>query len=138
MGRSQVILLDTHVAVWFANDTDDLGKQTNSILDEALASDTLAISAVSIWEIALLHSKKRLRLRESPAVLRRQLLTAGVIEVPLTGEIALLSVQLNNLHADPADRFIAATAIIHDATLMTADKSLLRWRHSVKRQDASK
>jgi len=138
MGSDEVILLDTHVAVWFANDTDDLGKQSNLILDEALAGGTLAISAVSTWEIALLHTKKRLRLHESPVALRAQLLTAGVIELSLTGEIALLSVELDDLHPDSADRFIAATAVIHDATLVTADRRLLRWRHPVKRQDASK
>jgi len=133
-----VILLDTHAVVWFANDTDDLGRRANALLDDALAGGTLAVSAISAWEIALLHAKKRLRLRESPAVLRAQLLTAGVIELPLTGEIALLSVELDNLHADPADRFIAATAILYDAVLVTADRSLLRWHHPLKRQDASK
>lgn len=133
-----MILLDTHVVVWFASNTDDLGKQTNVMLDEALADAALAISAVSTWEIAMLHAKNRLRLRESPTVLKTQLLDAGLLELPLTGEIALLSVELAHLHADPADRFIAATAVAYDATLVTADRNLLRWRHHVKRQNASK
>jgi PIN domain nuclease of toxin-antitoxin system len=54
----------------------------------------------------------------------------------LTGDIALRAVELENLHSDPADRFIAATAIVHDATLMTADESLLAWRSKVRRQNA--
>jgi PIN domain nuclease of toxin-antitoxin system len=86
----------------------------------------------------LLCAKKRFDPQRSPLELRTELLAAGVVELPLTGDIGLLAVDLANLHADPADRFIAATAIIHDATLMTADKSLLRWRHPVKRRDASK
>jgi PIN domain nuclease of toxin-antitoxin system len=58
--------------------------------------------------------------------------------VSLTGDVALLAVDLAKLHPDPADRFIAATGIVHEAILMTADKPLLRWRHSMKRHDASK
>jgi predicted nucleic acid-binding protein len=65
-----------------------------------------------------------------------ELLDTGVIELALTGDIALLAVELKNLHGDPADRFIAATDIAHDATLMTADARLLRWRSEVRRQNA--
>jgi PIN domain nuclease of toxin-antitoxin system len=71
-----------------------------------------------------------------PAELRAELLDTGIIELALTGDIALLAVELKNLHGDPADRFIAATAIAHDATLMTADAQLLRWRGKVRRQNA--
>jgi PIN domain nuclease of toxin-antitoxin system len=58
------------------------------------------------------------------------------VELPLTGEIAIAAAELEGLHADPADRFIAATAIAHNATLMTADDRLLRWRHGVRRHNA--
>jgi PIN domain nuclease of toxin-antitoxin system len=131
-----VILLDTHAAIWFANDDDRLGKHSQAISDAALLEDGLAVSAVSFWEIALLASKHRLQLGDSPAALRDQLLDGGIVELPLTGDIALLSVDLPKLHADPADRFIAATAIVHGATLMTADEKLLRWRHELPRQNA--
>jgi PIN domain nuclease of toxin-antitoxin system len=80
--------------------------------------------------------KGRLELRHRPAELRSELLETGVVEIALTGDIALLAVELKNLHGDPADRFITATAIVHDATLLTADARLLRWRGKVKRQDA--
>jgi PIN domain nuclease of toxin-antitoxin system len=53
-----------------------------------------------------------------------------------TGEIAIVAGELDGLHGDPADRFIAATAIVHDATLVTADERLLRWRHPLRRQNA--
>jgi PIN domain nuclease of toxin-antitoxin system len=71
-------------------------------------------------------------------MLRAELLSTGIIELPLTGSIAISAVQLQDLHGDPADRFIAATALAHDATLMTADSRLLRWRHAVRRQNAAK
>jgi PIN domain nuclease of toxin-antitoxin system len=64
------------------------------------------------------------------------MLAAGIRELPLTGEIAILAGELENLHGDPADRVIVATAIAHDATLMTADANLLRWKHRLKRQHA--
>ena len=63
---------------------------------------------------------------------------AGIQELPLTGEVAILAVELNNLPGDPAARFITATAISHGATLMTADAALLGWPHSLRRIDASK
>lgn len=105
----------------------------------ARETNQLAISSVSFWEIALLIVKQRLDLALPPAELRRQLLDTGVIELPMTGDIAVLAAELENLHSDPTDRFIAATAIAHDAILMTADRRLLNWRNkSMKRQNASK
>jgi PIN domain nuclease of toxin-antitoxin system len=65
------------------------------------------------------------------------LLDAGVTELPLTGPIGILAAELPNFHADPADRLIMATAIIHGTRLMTADAALLRWPHPLQRIDAS-
>jgi PIN domain nuclease of toxin-antitoxin system len=132
-----VILLDTHVALWIATNAT-LGTQTRALLERALADDRLAVSAISFWEIALLVSKKRFETSKAPKVLRTELLDTGIVELPLTGQIAILAVDLQNLHGDPADRFIAATAIAHDATLLTADKRLLDWRHKLKRHNAVK
>jgi len=130
-----VILLDTHAAIWLAID-QGLGKQSQRIADKALADDRLAISAISFWELAMLIAKRRLRAVKSANEQRMKLLAAGIRELPLTGEIAILAAELENLHGDPADRIIAATAIAHDAMLMTADANLLKWRHRLKRQDA--
>ena len=132
-----MILLDTHVALWIATDTS-LGKHSRALVEQALTEDGLAISAISFWEISLLISKNRFKTLKTAATLRAELLDTGIVELPLIGPIAILAVHLQNLHGDPADRFIAATAIAHNAILMTADKPLLRWRHKVKRQNASK
>ena len=131
-----MILLDTHVALWFTVGSDLLGKHSRRIARQAAAESQLAVSAVSFWEIALLITKRRLRSSDSAEITRRLILDAGVNELPLTGEIAILAGELDGLHADPADRFIAATAIVHDAILMTADDRLLRWRHNVGRHNA--
>jgi len=131
-----VILLDTHAAVWLASEDPALGQKSCSIALAARAKNQLAISAISFWEIALLVAKHRLELHYRPSKLRAELLDTGIIELALTGDIALLAVELKNLRGDPADRFIVATAITHDATLMTADARLLRWRGKVRRQNA--
>jgi PIN domain nuclease of toxin-antitoxin system len=138
MGCDEVILLDTHAAIWFATDSDLLGETSRELADRALEDECLMVSSISFWEIALLVSKRRLRLGRSPSELRLQLVGAGITELPVTGPISILAVELDDLHGDPADRFIAATSVIHGATLMTADAELLRWPHEIQRQDASK
>lgn len=133
-----MILLDTHAAIWFVTAHPALGGQSEALARQALAEDSLAVSAISFWEIALLTAKGRLNSAETPGEQRSRILSGGIVELPLTGDIALISVRLQNLHGDPADRFIAATAIAHEATLMTADRRLLNWRHKLKRQNASR
>jgi PIN domain nuclease of toxin-antitoxin system len=133
-----VIVLDTHVAIWVASNNPALGKQSRALAQAALGQDQLSVSAISFWEMALLIAKGRFKSLDSAAELREQILRAGANELPLTGDIALRAVELGNLPGDPADRFIVATAIVHGATLMTADERLLKWRHSLKRVNAEK
>lgn len=132
-----MILLDTHAAIWMADEDPRLGRRSRSIIRSARNQGALAISAISFWEIALLARKSRLKLARPPAEMRLTLLATGVDELPLTGDIALRAIELDGLADDPADRFIAATAIVHGATLMTADDRLLGWRHTMARQNAS-
>jgi PIN domain nuclease of toxin-antitoxin system len=79
---------------------------------------------------------KCLALMDDVAASGKTLLNAGLTELPLTGEIAMRSNELLSLHGDPADRFIATTAIEHHAELITADEHLLDWRHGLQRHDA--
>lgn len=132
-----MILLDTHAIIWIANDDPKFGRTSRTNAETARNEQQLAISAISFWEIALLAAKGRLRLHENSAKLREEFLDTGVTELPVTGEVGILAAELD-LHGDPADRLIVATAIIHGATLVTADRTLLRWRHKLPRQDASK
>jgi PIN domain nuclease of toxin-antitoxin system len=132
-----VILLDTHAAIWFTTDSG-LGKRSQAIADRALIDNRLAVSAVSFWEISMLVAKRRLRSLDSAMEMREQILKSGINELPLTGDVAILAGNLQGLHGDPADRFIVATAVTHDATLVTADATLLKWRSKLRRQDAEK
>ena len=112
-----------------------LGAQSRKIIRSAREENKLAISAISFWEIALLVAmigwNCAARLRSCARII-----DSGVVELSVTGDIATGAVELWKSSADLADRFIAATALAHDAMLMTADSRLLRWRHSVRRQNA--
>jgi PIN domain nuclease of toxin-antitoxin system len=144
VGRDEVILLDTHAAIWFATDGDRLGPISRDLADQALGDEQLVVSSISFWEIALLVSKslagfeETTRTRKIAIRAATRLIDAGITELPVTGPISILAAELPNLHGDSADRFIAATSVIHGATFMTADAELLRWPHVVQRQDASK
>lgn len=133
-----MILLDTHALIWMDQDDAALGKAARRLVQEAWDSGGVAVSAISFWECEMLHSAERLKLPQSPSQWRAELLAASLIEIPIDGEIAMLSVRLNLAHKDPADRLIAATAIIKNAALLTADSKLLQWRHALKRHDASR
>ena len=131
-----MILLDTHVLHWYELGVPELGTQTIAALDAAWQRGEIVVSAVSFWELALHVMLRRIELDRPIAVWRRELLAAGLRELPLDGAIAIASVDLRNLHKDPADRFIAATALAWDATLVTADRKLLAWQAPVVRIDA--
>jgi PIN domain nuclease of toxin-antitoxin system len=83
----------------------------------------LWLSPMSTWEALTLNYKGRIRIKEDLATWLARA-TAGTREAPLTHEIALAARQLQ-MHQDPADRILAATAEVLDLTLVTADERLL-------------
>ncbi len=133
-----MILLDTHALVWLLEGLPALGKKARKIADQALAEDALAVSAISFWEIALLHQKERISLTQDVAAWRKQLLEMGLHEISVDGEIGIAATRLVNFHADPADRLITASAIFFGASLLTADKRILQWMGNVQCIDASR
>jgi len=131
-----VIVLDTHALLWSQRDPKQLGKKALSLIERLWGAGAVCVSAITFWELGQLEERKRVNLSVSMRTWRIALLNSGLIELPLNGEIALRSLDFLALHADPADRFIAATALVHDASLMTADEKLLDWHHELKRHDA--
>ena len=130
------ILLDTHCWVWsqfgYEHEFSTLGLAT---FKQAARDGMLRLSVISVWEVALLESKQRLHLHmDCLEWVRRALETPGLSLVPLTPEIAVESTRLpGNMHADPADRILVATARNLGARLMTRDQALLdygRKRHA--------
>lgn len=127
-----MLLLDTHVLLWLMTG-QPFGAQSTERID---AVGEAFVSAVSFWEVALLHRKGRLRLDDEPGRWRARALGRGILEISLSGSAAVRSALLADLHDDPADRWIVATALENDAILVTADTRLLAWPGDLKRQDA--
>lgn len=131
-----MIVLDTHALVWLVEGLPQIGPVARAAADAALAEDGLAVSAISFWEVAMLQSRERLRLRQPAEAWRTELLDRGLLELPVTGEVGIAAARLAGFHADPADRMIAATAALRRATLVTADERVLAWNGPLSRLDA--
>lgn len=118
------LLLDTHVWLWRLLDPDRVSAEAEAAVADP--GNELFLSPISTWEALVLARKGRLSLAPSPAewvldALRRTALTT----VPLSHGIALRSEALEGLGSeDPADRFLVATALEHDLTLVTADAAM--------------
>lgn len=87
------------------------------------------------WETAMLAIKGRVTIALPVAAWRRDLLRLGLLEFPIDGDIGTAAAQLD-LHGDPADRLIVATAQIKGAALLTADQPLLQWSNVLERLNA--
>jgi PIN domain nuclease of toxin-antitoxin system len=124
---SRLLLVDTHTLIWMVEEAPQLGAQAAEVLNRAGWENRIAVSAITPWEIALLVSKGRLQLSaEVMQWIRVALAKPGVRLVPLEPEIAVESTRLPfEMHADPADRILVATARHLGATLVTADGALL-------------
>ena len=133
-----MILLDTHVLLWLDASDRRIGRKSRTLIDEHWTAGKVAVSAISFWEIGRLNERGRIRLNARVQDWRNQWLAAGIVELPLDGATATRALDLAGLPEDPADRFITATAIMHDAALMTAEEKLLAWPHSLTRHDARK
>lgn len=129
------VLLDTHAMLWLTSESPRLGRRARQLAMGALAEQRLCVSVVSFWELALLMLRGRVESAVNASAARGEILGTGIQELALTGPAAVLSATLD-LHPDPADRFISATAVVHDALLITADERLLGWHHPLKRHDA--
>ena len=131
-----MILLDTHALIWLAEGDKKFGNTARRLSDDALQEDTLTASAITFWEVAMLQQRGRIQLKVPVEVWRKQLIELGLVELPLTGEIAIASTRLESFPPDPADRFIAATALCYGMTLVTADMAILDWSGALNRHDA--
>ena len=121
-----MILMDTCAIIWDALNPSELSKNALASINEADERNALIIADISIWEIAMLIKKQRLEIDTSAADFINLFLQSRNVSVkPISAEIADLSVNFDGeINNDPADRLIAATSIIHNAQLVTADKNL--------------
>lgn len=125
-----MIVLDTHIWVWWAHGDKRLTKIQDQII-KANETDLIGVSAISCWEIAKLVEYNRLELPYSLDEWFEQALSyPGICLLELTPKITIESTQLpGEFHRDPADQIIVATARIHGCLLVTSDSRILEYPH---------
>ncbi len=131
-----MIILDTHVLLWLRLDNDRLGASARDAIGAAWRSDGVCVSAISFWEVAMLRAKGRITFPEDVGRWRDEQLAQGMVEIPVSGAIGIRATLLSDLHADPADRLIVATAL-EGHRLVTADERILAWPGNVERLRAT-
>ena len=121
------LLLDTHILLWWLNDSARLSAGQREALGRANEKSPLLVSDISLWEVAMLHNLDRIRLAMplrdwlSKAVAPPLVRTQG-ISPPIATEVAALP---DSFHRDPADRIIVATARVLGARLLTQDRRIV-------------
>ena len=117
------LLLDTHIWLWYLLGDKRLSTNLQSVIAEETTE--LWLSPISIWETLILAEKGRISLQPDAVTwINLAFQTLEIIEAPLVNQIAILSRQIQLPHQDPADRFIAATAVHYNLILATVDSNL--------------
>ena len=120
------MLLDTHCCIWLISKDRRLGPQAGNRIESAQRRQEVAFSAISLWEIAMLLQKNRLDSDMTADEWRQALFDRGFHEIPVDGAIAARAGSLPDMHGDPADRIIIATALAGHQ-LITDDRLILNW-----------
>jgi PIN domain nuclease of toxin-antitoxin system len=119
-----MLLLDTHIWFWGLAAPERLGRKVRSQLLQQRGG--IWLSPISVWELLVLAERGGVRLDVEPrAWVREALERAPLEEAVLNHEVAVRSRELALPHQDPADRFLVATALVYDLTLVTADDTLI-------------
>ncbi|NET60896.1 MAG: type II toxin-antitoxin system VapC family toxin [Symploca sp. SIO2E6] len=126
-----MIVLDTHVWLWWLHSPEQLSERSRILLTIGENQNTLIVSAISVWEIALKHSAGKLPL---PLSVNEWFALAktrpGITIEPLDPLDAIASTQLpGKFHKDPADRIIVALAYRRNLELITCDQKILNYPH---------
>jgi PIN domain nuclease of toxin-antitoxin system len=125
---SGVIVLDTHVWLWMVDgERSQLTAQAIQEIDDASRRGDIVVSAISVWEVAMLEAKGRISLsRPVDDWVRSALRAPGSRLLPLSPEIAIESTRLpGSAHGDPADRILIASARVTGGQLATRDRVIL-------------
>ena len=124
-----MILVDTHVVVWLTFDQDQISRKARSAIDDARKNaDGLAISDITLLELATLARKGRIRLDISLESFLEEV-EARFVVLPISGRACARAVGFPATYPkDPADRIIGATALVEGLSLLTADRAIHRSR----------
>ena len=126
-----MIVLDTHCWLWWLSEPKQLSRNATAEIEKAVAEGEALISAISVWEVALLVTRSRLDLSmDVDEWFGRAEAIPGFRFVPVNNRIAVRAVQLpGTFHTDPADRLIVATALIQGTAVATKDDKIRRYPH---------
>lgn len=129
VGDTRAVVLDTHVLVWLLQGSERLGPRSRGLITAAAHTESVYVPAISTWEVAMLVAKGRLALdREVGEWLSAALRLPGMRLAALDPLVAVDATRLpGDVHGDPADRLIVATARRHAALLITDDKLILQY-----------
>jgi PIN domain nuclease of toxin-antitoxin system len=124
-----LILLDTHVLVWFTHEDSRLKEAARFLIEQATLTDEAIISPISFWEVAMLVDKGRIPLGHRPIDWMHAVLDGNGFRIePLAPIIAIAAGSLpGDIHGDPADRLIVATARHLGCPLLTNDQKILEY-----------
>lgn len=124
-------LLDTHIWVWMHLAPEQLSTRVRNLLISSEEPPQLLLSTISLVELATLAEKGRIRFTVSfDQWVQEALAAVSVRLIPVRDDIARETGRLAGLdHYDPADRILVATARLENAVLLTADRTLRRYRH---------
>lgn len=127
--REPSVLLDTHAWVWLVGGGEKLSRPATGAIRSAALEGGVLVSAISVWEVAMLEKKGRLKFdRDCLEWVRAALALPGISLAPLSPEIAVASTRLpGDFGGDPADRILAATARFHGVRLITRDENILQY-----------
>ena len=132
MGRGAVILLDTHILLWWAGGNPELlSADAAAAITAAITGGEIAVSSISAWEIAMLVDRGRLALSMDVAAWLAVVQEIEALRfIPVDHEIGVKAVELPGVfHKDPADRMIVATARKLGVPLVTADEKIRMYEH---------
>lgn len=124
------LLLDTHLLIWTAGNAKKLSKKARALIEDR--DNDLAFSAVSIWEIAIKYALEKPDFNVDPHLVRRGCLDNGMTELAMTSDHAIIVATLPPIHNDPFDRLLVAQAMAEGIELLTADKTIARYRGPVR------
>jgi PIN domain nuclease of toxin-antitoxin system len=122
--HEEVILLDTHVLIWLASEPAKLSRKASEAIHAAGQEGGIAISAITLWELAWLATNGRLDITGTVDAFVERISSRTAIR-PITVKVAVLANQLpTDYSGDPCDRLIGATALAEGIVLVTKDRNI--------------
>lgn len=120
-----MILVDTHVVLWLALEPDRISRKARAVIEETrLRGEGLAISDMTLLELAVGESKRRIQLNASLETFLTEVESMFIV-LPITGRVCVSAIELPSTYPkDPADRIIGATALVKGISLVTADNGI--------------